>query len=393
MSEQETSAEQTHMTFDREESDSDQQVDDQKEADAKEAFQQRLSILSSEKIRSPLHKEDHSTPQTAGSPSSLMILDESLGGSSLGENEATACSPRMMECLTKVEKALNSLYDGDNDVSSRTLELKFHEMGNEEAEELSHALDSNRDAMVHLNLLGNRRIGLSGWRHLSHALSVQTQLQTLSLSLVDMGDTGVIALASRFPNTLVSLDLSENAVSDKGAISLASWLASSGDIKELRLGHNNIGDVGAAKLAAALTKNTSLQTLDLSFNQIEGKGGRALAYSLKRNSTLQIMNLRHNRVESDGARLLAQALLRNKSLEELDLRANNIGMTASFFARTLRKNTSLRSLDLGENSLGTAGASALRHNTGSLRELKLDQNDIGYFGIAAIAFALKQRCR
>lgn len=123
--------------------------------------------------------------------------------------------------------------------------------------------------------------------NLYDALKVNTSLQTLILSHNYLGDTYVIILADiLYQNTLVTLDLSRNIISNGGARSLS----------------------------AALISNTSLSKLNLSFNEIEDRGAVALSVAIRRNKTLKMLDLSHNFIEEYGWIDLSESLQHNKNI-------------------------------------------------------------------------------
>lgn len=74
-----------------------------------------------------------------------------------------------------------------------------------------------------------------------------------------------VLLASAFQqnNTLVLLDLTNNAIGNKGTISLSDALCSNDSLKEICLLENQIGDDGAASFVHMLTVNYSVETIQI----------------------------------------------------------------------------------------------------------------------------------
>jgi Ran GTPase-activating protein (RanGAP) involved in mRNA processing and transport len=84
------------------------------------------------------------------------------------------------------------------------------------------------------------------------------------------------------------------------------------------LNYNLIGDNGVAFVAAMLVGNTVL-TLNLGGNNITDTGAACLNDALKVNSMLTELNLFDNHISSTGADRLADALKVNNVLTELSL--------------------------------------------------------------------------
>lgn len=78
-------------------------------------------------------------------------------------------------------------------------------------------------------------------------------------------------------NTLVGeLYLTNNNISDSGAIAIAKMLETNSAVSFLYLFHNHIGDKGAIALAKMLETNTDLVYVDLSGNDFGECGAAAL---------------------------------------------------------------------------------------------------------------------
>ena len=82
----------------------------------------------------------------------------------------------------------------------------------------------------------------------------------------------VLARALEANNTLKTLDLSHNSISDVGVEELGSALASNSSLRGLSLWSNRVFHSGAEALANGLTTNTTLQWLGVSPWSNEGWG-------------------------------------------------------------------------------------------------------------------------
>lgn len=79
----------------------------------------------------------------------------------------------------------------------------------------------------------------------------------------------------------------------------------------LDLSHNAIGDRGARALGKLLTHGRCrLERLALADNVIRAAGAQALAHALTRNSTLQSLDLRLNRLADDGGQAICKCVYR-----------------------------------------------------------------------------------
>jgi len=122
---------------------------------------------------------------------------------------------------------------------------------------------------------------------LGDALAGHATLATLLLGYNGIKDVGVYELANALKtcrtirnDSLTSLDLNNNDISDKGIRKVAQALEHNSTLCKLRLDGNAIGDLGASELAAALRINSTLSVLWLGSN-IGPEGVYALGHSLR----------------------------------------------------------------------------------------------------------------
>ncbi|CAF4557010.1 unnamed protein product [Rotaria socialis] len=80
-------------------------------------------------------------------------------------------------------------------------------------------------------------------------------------------------------------------------------------------------------------RTQTLTTLDLGFNAISNIGRHLLADVLLQNKKLIILNLEHNKIDDECAQHFADSLRKNKTLQELMLSNNQISSVAQ---RTLK---------------------------------------------------------
>ena len=100
-----------------------------------------------------------------------------------------------------------------------------------------------------------------------------------------------------------------NHLRDSDAFCLCSALAANAHCRVLNLQANGLGDGTAAALAELLRADRcALTSVDLSRNAVTDKGAKALASALRANRTLRVLDLSENLVGDGGADALAQAL-------------------------------------------------------------------------------------
>lgn len=96
-------------------------------------------------------------------------------------------------------------------------------------------------------------------------------LERLELEGNKMGDHNVDIICNSLTDTGMSyLNLSKNEITDKGAPSLARFVAETTSLRILLLHYNRLAGKGGIELGQAIQLNETLQVLDLSFNAIGG---------------------------------------------------------------------------------------------------------------------------
>jgi len=189
-----------------------------------------------------------------------------------------------------------------------------------------------------------------------------------------------------FPaETLIVLDLSNNALNDDMARMLASGLADNISVMQLNLSHNSISDRGVRALAKLLDANSIICSLDLSGNQLQADSGRALARAVCHSRALLSLNLRLNRLGDDGCRAICEALAHAGAAAAAGggPAAGGGGGAASISSSSSSRSKGaclLQRLNLSSNGAGVgvvpAVCSMLR-SCGSLQEFDLSCNQLG----------------
>eukprot|EP01062_Namystynia_karyoxenos_P038865 TRINITY_DN2824_c0_g1_i1.p1 TRINITY_DN2824_c0_g1~~TRINITY_DN2824_c0_g1_i1.p1 ORF type:complete len:339 (+),score=126.03 TRINITY_DN2824_c0_g1_i1:78-1019(+) len=119
--------------------------------------------------------------------------------------------------------------------------------------------------------------------------------------------------------TVIDVDLSDNAIGDAGASHVASMLARNRIVRFLNLSRNNITDDGIIYIAKSLRSNSTLQVLSLSANPFGDKGAGELARALPHNSGLRELVLLDCEITHRGAVRVATGIVSNRSLLYLSL--------------------------------------------------------------------------
>ncbi|KAK1735905.1 leucine-rich repeat protein [Skeletonema marinoi] len=258
---------------------------------------------------------------------------------------------------------------------------------------------------VHVWKNGGLAISREECMALRELLANANKLKHLDLSGAGLEDDGLkllvegLACSSSLTDGL--LDLSHNDIGDTGLQALASSLASSGKVRELRLSRNNFGDKGLEALADSLAHNRALRVLSISANTaITEIGVRAISRILQsRKCRLEGLWLYRINISEEGGKFLGDALSINKSLITMSLRCwenddvsiGDDGLKA--LALGLSRNSHLKELNLSGNTAITAtGLRSLKQYFQSpscaLETLTLYDINFGDEGACALADAL-----
>lgn len=183
-----------------------------------------------------------------------------------------------------------------------------------------------------LNLCSNR-IGNEGTTAIAAALRNHCALEELCLERNQLGDrcASVVLEAASVHPSLTKLDLSDNMLGDRPGNmfgkALYEFLRVNEMLEQLDLSYNRIGANRAAaeQLAQGMAENSTVKHLDLSMNAVRDRGGCALGSALRFNTGLVELDLKENSIGEKGAMVIADALKENKVLEQLTLDNNPIG--------------------------------------------------------------------
>ncbi|XP_066512859.1 protein phosphatase 1 regulatory subunit 37 [Hoplias malabaricus] len=180
-------------------------------------------------------------------------------------------------------------------------------------------------------------------------LKKNTALQELYLrdnELNSYQDAMQLGELLKYNNTLKSLDLSDNAISDSDCGSGEDGMACQRpDLNPIEHLWDQLGRaVGARPFLR------TLDTLDLSRNNLENQGIHTMKESLMMNRSLTRLSLTSVGITCEGAVVLAEILAESRVLHTLDVKQNSIltgGLMA--LALALRINRTLLQLDLDQN--------------------------------------------
>lgn len=378
---------------------------------AKESSKLMLEVLK----RGPKAKEDEELISEKAGATTETFFDISGGRRAFidGEEAAQLLEPlRGPNSYTKIcfsnrsfglsaagvaESILISIKDQLKDV-----DLSDFIAGRPEAEALevmtifSSALEGS--VLRSLNL-SNNAMGEKGVRAFRTLLKSQNNLEELYLMNDGISEEAAKAVSELIPSTekLKVLHFHNNMTGDEGAFAIAELVKRSRALEDFRCSSTRVGSDGGIALAEAVGACSHLKKLDLRDNMFGVEAGVALSKVIPVFVDLTEIYLSYLNLEDDGAEALANALKESApSLEILDMAGNDITAKAAVsVAACISSKQFLTKLNLAENELKDDGAvlisKALEGGHGQLNEVDLSTNAITWSGARVLAEAVVQK--
>ncbi|WZY87424.1 hypothetical protein YC2023_044159 [Brassica napus] len=218
--------------------------------------------------------------------------------------------------------------------------------------------------------------------------SIKDQLTEVDLSDFVAGrpEAEALEVMSMFSSALEGsklrfLDLSDNALGEKGIRAFASLIKSQRDLEELYLMNDGISEDAARAVLELLPCTDKIKVLQFHNNMTGDEGAVAIAEIAKNCPCLEDFRCSSTRIGSEGGVALAEALASCRHLKKLDLRDNMFGVEGGIaLAKTLSVLTELTEVYMSYLNLEDEGAEALSEalikSAPSLRVLELAGNDI-----------------
>lgn len=267
----------------------------------------------------------------------------------------------------------------------------------EEAEELLKPLKEPANAYTKI-CFSNRSFGLGAARVADPILtSLKGQLKEVDLSDFVAGRPEVEALdvMSIFSNALQgsvlsSLNLSDNALGEKGVRAFGALLKSQSSLEELYLMNDGISKEAAQAVSELIPSTDNLRILQFHNNMTGDEGAVAIAEVVKRSPLLENFRCSSTRVGSEGGIALSEALENCTHMEKLDLRDNMFGTEVGVsLSKTFSSLKHLTELYLSYLNLEDEGAIAianvLKESASPIAVLEMAGNDITVEAAPAIA--------
>lgn len=244
--------------------------------------------------------------------------------------------------------------------------------------------------------LSNNALGEKGIRAFDALLKSQYELEELYLINDGISEEAAMAVHELIPSTdkLKVLQFHNNMTGDEGAVAIAKIVTKSPLLEDFRCSSTRVDSEGGIALAEALGTCNYLKKLDLRDNMFGIDAGLALSKVLFAFSNLSEIYLSYLNLEDEGSIALGNALKESApSLEVLDMAGNEItAKAAPVLASFIASKQFLTKLNLSENELKDEGAiligKALEEGHGQLCEVDMNTNSIRRAGARCLAQAV-----
>ncbi|XP_038898694.1 RAN GTPase-activating protein 1 [Benincasa hispida] len=247
--------------------------------------------------------------------------------------------------------------------------------------------------------LSNNAMGEKGVRAFGSLLRSQKNLEELYLMNDGISEEAARAVCELIPSTdkLRILQFHNNMTGDEGAIAISEIVKGSPALEDFRCSSTRVGSEGGVALAEAIGACTCLKKLDLRDNMFGVEAGMALSKSISAFPGLTEIYLSYLNLEDEGAEALANALKDSApSLDVLEMAGNDItAKGAASIAACVATKQFLSKLYLAENELKDDGViligKALQDGHGQLSEVDISTNSVRRAGARFIAQILVQK--
>ncbi|KAG9157000.1 hypothetical protein Leryth_009047 [Lithospermum erythrorhizon] len=244
--------------------------------------------------------------------------------------------------------------------------------------------------------LSNNAMGEKGVRAFGNLLKSQRSLEELYLMNDGISEEAAQAVHELIPSTesLKVLHFHNNMTGDEGAVAIANIVKNSSLLEDFRCSSTRVDSEGGIALVEALGLCSYLKKIDLRDNMFGVEAGLALSRVISRFSNLTEIYLSYLNLEDEGSIALATALKESvPSLETLDMAGNDITVEgAPALAACIVAKQFLTVLNLSENELKDEGAlliaKALEEGHGQLNEVDMSSNSIRRVGARCLAQAV-----
>ncbi|KAJ4722408.1 RAN GTPase activating protein 2 [Melia azedarach] len=370
----------------------------------KSIFTQRYGVLTPEEAEENAKKIENAAFSTANQH---YEKEPDGDGSSAVQLYARECSKLLLEVLKRgprtkedAEVLSSEKTNGDREEPPSEKVTAEHEtffdiskgqrafIEAEEAEEILRPLKEPGNSYTKI-CFSNRSFGLGAARVAEPILvSLKSQLKEVDLSDIVPGRPESEALevmnifsAALEGSILKSLNLSDNALGEKGVKAFGALLKSQSCLEELYLMNDGISEEAARAVCELIPSTEKLRVLQFHNNMTGDEGALAISEVVKHSPLLEDFRCSSTRIGSEGGTALSEALETCTRLKKLDLRDNMFGVEAGVaLSKALSKHADLNEIYLSYLNLEDEGAiaiaNALKVSAPLLGVLELAGNDI-----------------
>ncbi|ERM96364.1 RAN GTPase-activating protein 2 [Amborella trichopoda] len=247
--------------------------------------------------------------------------------------------------------------------------------------------------------LSNNALGEKGVRAFGALLKSQSELEELYFMNNGISEEAARAICELLPSVenLKVLHFHNNMTGDEGAVSLSELVRRSPSLEDFRCSSTRVGSEGGVALAEAVGTCPNLKKLDLRDNMFGTEAEVALAKALSGLNGIKEAYFSYLNLEDEGAVALAESLKDTAPmLEVLEMAGNDItAKAAPALAACLKVKESLSKLNLSENELKDKGTivicKMLEEGHKDLKELDLSTNGITRVGAKVSAKAVAEK--
>ncbi|KAG9457926.1 hypothetical protein H6P81_002434 [Aristolochia fimbriata] len=266
----------------------------------------------------------------------------------------------------------------------------------EALEVMSIFADALQGSVLRSLNLSNNALGEKGVRAFGELLKSQTRLEELYLMNDGISEEAARAVCELIPSTenLRILHFHNNMTGDEGAIAISEVVKRSPSLEDFRCSSTRVDSDGGVALAEALEVSSNLRKLDLRDNMFGVDAGKALSKTISCFKGLTEVYLSYLNLEDEGTIALANALKNSApSLEVLEMAGNDITAEAApALAECIAEKQSLSKLNLSENELKDEGAikiaEGLEEGHEQLKEVDMSTNSLRRAGTRKLARAV-----
>ncbi|CAN4113431.1 unnamed protein product [Withania somnifera] len=267
----------------------------------------------------------------------------------------------------------------------------------EEAQELLNPLKEPGNSYSKI-CFSNRSFGIDAARIAGPILaSLKDRLKEVDLSdfVAGRNEAEALDVMNIFSEALEGsnlkyLNLSDNALGEKGVRAFGKLLRSQTNLEELFLMNDGISKEAARAVSELVRSTEKLKVLHFHNNMTGDEGAVVIAEIVKRSPLLEDFRCSSTRVGCQGGSALCEALVMCSHLKKLDLRDNMFSPeTGLLLSKALSKHENLVEVYLSYLNLEDEGAiavaNALKDSAPSLSVFEMAGNDITAEAAPAIA--------